>query len=290
MSTHTEPPGRRGLALAALVGACLVAALGFATDPASADYTARVQTGTLDSPAMVPATRSCSRQDAQRRSRLSSTAARLQPSTAASFTAVAVDARGGDDTVSVQNMAPALDERDHRRRRRRRHAHRRQRRRDLHRRRRQRLRRRQHRRRHGRSAPATTPSSGTPATAATPSTARAATTRCSSTAPTPARTSTSAPTARACASPATSPHHHGPHGIERIEHPRPRRRRHRHRRRPQGHRPRRHQRRPNGLRRRRRRRGRQRRSRTAPTAPDEVDVSTTAGDVVVDGPSRPTSR
>src|SRR3954464_2763014 len=47
MSTHTDPPARRALALAALTSACLVAALGLATDQASAESTARVQAGTL---------------------------------------------------------------------------------------------------------------------------------------------------------------------------------------------------------------------------------------------------
>ena len=47
MSTHTDPPARRALALAALTGACLVAALGLATDQASANYTAGIQAGTL---------------------------------------------------------------------------------------------------------------------------------------------------------------------------------------------------------------------------------------------------
>ena len=47
MSTHTDPPARRALALAVLTGACLLAALGIATDQASADYTARIQAGTL---------------------------------------------------------------------------------------------------------------------------------------------------------------------------------------------------------------------------------------------------
>jgi hypothetical protein len=47
MPTNLDPPLRRALALAAAVGACLVAALGIATSQASAAYTARVQGGTL---------------------------------------------------------------------------------------------------------------------------------------------------------------------------------------------------------------------------------------------------
>ena len=47
-TSHTEPPGRSALALSAVVGACLAAVLGLATDQASAAYTARVQAGTLE--------------------------------------------------------------------------------------------------------------------------------------------------------------------------------------------------------------------------------------------------
>jgi Ca2+-binding RTX toxin-like protein len=110
MSTHTDPPARRGLALAALTSACLVAALGLATDQASADSTARVQAGTLQitgdgaSDTLTLAQGSTANAlDVVVNGQLLSTFDR------ATFTAVAVDARGGNDTVSVQNMAPALE-------------------------------------------------------------------------------------------------------------------------------------------------------------------------------------
>ena len=106
MSTHTDPPARRALALAALTGACLVAALGLATDQASADYTARVQAGTLQTHRRRrPATRWLAQAHANAldvlvNGQLVATFDR------ATFTAVAVDARGGNDTVSVQNRRP----------------------------------------------------------------------------------------------------------------------------------------------------------------------------------------
>src|SRR3954470_5392584 len=110
MSTHTDPPARRALPLAALTSACLVAALGLATDQASADSTARVQAGALqitgdgagDTPAAAPGAAANAR-DVVVNGQLLSTFDR------ATFTAVAVDARGGIDTVSVQNMVPALE-------------------------------------------------------------------------------------------------------------------------------------------------------------------------------------
>jgi Ca2+-binding RTX toxin-like protein len=110
MSTHTEPPARRALALAAVGAACLVAALGIATDRASADYTARVQAGTLQltgdagSDTLTLGQGSAANAlDVIVNGQLVSTFDR------ATFTAVAVDARGGNDTVGVQNMAPALE-------------------------------------------------------------------------------------------------------------------------------------------------------------------------------------
>jgi hypothetical protein len=200
MAPHTDPPARRALALAALTSACLVAALGVATDQASADSTARVQAGTLqitgdgagDTLTLAQGS-TANALDVVVNGQLLSTFDR------ATFTAVAVDALGGNDTVSVQNMVPALENVTI----------------------------------DGgagddtspaptaprpssavpattsstatsartplSSAPATTPSSGIPATAATPSTARAAPTSSPSTAPTSPRTSTSRPTDRACA-------------------------------------------------------------------------------------------
>src|SRR4051794_41891386 len=110
MSTHTDPPARRALALAALTSACLVAALGLATDQASADSTARVQSGTLqitgdgagDTLTLAQGA-TANALDVVVNGQLLSTFDR------ATFTAVAVDARGGNDTVNVQNMAPALE-------------------------------------------------------------------------------------------------------------------------------------------------------------------------------------
>jgi hypothetical protein len=108
MSTHTDPPARRALALAALTSACLVAALGLATDQASANYTAGVQAGTLqitgdgagDTLVLAPDPTTL---NVIVNGQLVSSFDR------ATFTAVAVDARGGNDTVSVQNAVPALE-------------------------------------------------------------------------------------------------------------------------------------------------------------------------------------
>src|SRR6476620_4143047 len=108
MSTHTDPPARRALALAALTGACLVAALGLATDQASANYTAGSQAGTLqitgdgagDTLVLAPDPTTL---NVIVNGQLVSSFDR------ATFTAVAVDARGGNDTVSVQNAASALE-------------------------------------------------------------------------------------------------------------------------------------------------------------------------------------
>jgi Ca2+-binding RTX toxin-like protein len=87
-----------------------VAALGLATDQASADYTARVQAGTLqltgDAASDTLTLAQGSTADALSvlvNGQLVSTFDR------ATFTAVAVDARGGNDTVNVQNMASALE-------------------------------------------------------------------------------------------------------------------------------------------------------------------------------------
>jgi Ca2+-binding RTX toxin-like protein len=110
MSSHTDPPARRALALAALTSACLVAALGPATDQASADYTAQVQAGTLqltgdgagDTLTLAQGT-TANTLAVLVNGQLVSTFDR------ATFTAVAVDARGGNDTVNVQNMSSALE-------------------------------------------------------------------------------------------------------------------------------------------------------------------------------------
>ena len=49
MTIHPHPFGPRRLVLTAVVAAAsMAAALGLATDPAGADYTARVQAGTLE--------------------------------------------------------------------------------------------------------------------------------------------------------------------------------------------------------------------------------------------------
>ncbi|MGZ6670845.1 MAG: beta strand repeat-containing protein [Solirubrobacteraceae bacterium] len=109
MSIHTEPPARRALALAAVTGACLVAALGIATDQASADCTAGVQAGTLQltgdgaSDTLVLSQGAANTLDVTVNGQLVSSFDR------STFTAVAIDARGGNDTVNVQNMAPALE-------------------------------------------------------------------------------------------------------------------------------------------------------------------------------------
>ncbi|HEX6621642.1 MAG TPA: calcium-binding protein [Solirubrobacteraceae bacterium] len=109
MSTHTEPPARRALALAVIAGACVVAALGIATDQASADYTARVQAGTLQltgdaaSDTLVLAQGGATTIGVVVNDQL---VASFDRST---FTAVAIDARGGDDTVRIENTSPALE-------------------------------------------------------------------------------------------------------------------------------------------------------------------------------------
>ena len=175
MSTHTDPPARRALALAALTSACLVAALGLATDQASADYTARVQAGTLqitgdgagDTLTLAQAARPTTL-DVVVNGQLA------RPSTAPRSPRSRVDAGGGDDR-SASRTGPRRRERHDRRRRRQRHA----------------ASAATAPRRSSAapattsstatsaptprsSAPATTPSSGIPATAATPSKARAA--------------------------------------------------------------------------------------------------------------------
>jgi RTX calcium-binding nonapeptide repeat (4 copies) len=107
MSIHTHRFGPRRLALTAVAAASVAVALGLSTDAASADYPARVQAGTLqltgdgagDSLVLQPTPTTL---NVVVNGQLLSTFDR------ATFTAVAVDARGGDDTVNVQNSAPAL--------------------------------------------------------------------------------------------------------------------------------------------------------------------------------------
>ncbi len=109
MPTHTDPPARRALALAALTSACLVAALGLATDQASADYTARVQAGTLQLTGDAASDTLVLAQDGTTTIGVvvnDQLVASLDRST---FSAVAIDARGGSDTVRILNMAPALE-------------------------------------------------------------------------------------------------------------------------------------------------------------------------------------
>ncbi len=219
MSTETDPPARRALALAALTSACLVAALGLATDQASANYTAGIQAGTLqitgdgagdalDCLSTEPTTL-----NVIVNGQLVSSFDR------ATFTAVAVDAHGGNDTVSVQNPASALENVTI----------------------------------DGGAGDDTLRGgdgndtfiggagndfvdgniggdtahlgagddmfSGTRATAAMSSTAGRQPTRCTSTAPTSARTSTSPPTARASAHAQRRGHHDGPPRHREREHP-----------------------------------------------------------------------
>jgi Ca2+-binding RTX toxin-like protein len=108
MSTHPDSPRRRGLALAAAVGATLVAMLGLAAGQASAAYTSRIQAGTLqltgdgasDSIVLAadPNTLTAVVND--------TTTLTFARST---FTALDVEAGGGDDTVRFLNGLPAFD-------------------------------------------------------------------------------------------------------------------------------------------------------------------------------------
>jgi RTX calcium-binding nonapeptide repeat (4 copies) len=103
MSTHLDPPLRRALALAAAAGACLVATLGITTSQASAAYSARVQAGTLllsgdassDALVLQPAPPNTLV--------VSLNGAPFASFDRSSFSAVDVQAGGGDDEVSVQN-------------------------------------------------------------------------------------------------------------------------------------------------------------------------------------------
>lgn len=109
MSTHPDPPARRALALAALTGACLLAALGIATDQASADYTARVQAGTLQLTGDAASDTLVIAQDGTTTIGVFVNDQLVGSFDRSTFTAVAIDARGGNDTVRIQNMSPALE-------------------------------------------------------------------------------------------------------------------------------------------------------------------------------------
>jgi Ca2+-binding RTX toxin-like protein len=109
MSPHTDPPARRALALAALTSACLMAALGLATDQASADYTARVQAGTLQLTGDGASDTLLLAPGAPSTLNVSVNGQLVFGIDRGAFTAVAVDAKGGNDTVNVQNQSPALE-------------------------------------------------------------------------------------------------------------------------------------------------------------------------------------
>ena len=109
MSPHTDPPARRALALAALTSACLMAALGLATDQASADYTARVQAGTLQLTGDGASDTLLLAPGAPNTLNVSVNGQLVFGIDRGAFTAVAVDAKGGNDTVNVQNQSPALE-------------------------------------------------------------------------------------------------------------------------------------------------------------------------------------
>jgi Ca2+-binding RTX toxin-like protein len=109
MSPHTDPPARRALALAALTSACLAATLGVATDQASADYTARVQAGTLQLTGDARSDTLVLAQDGPTTIGVVVNDQLVPSFDRSTFTAVAIDARGGNDTVRIVNTAPALE-------------------------------------------------------------------------------------------------------------------------------------------------------------------------------------
>src|SRR5512133_196503 len=109
MSTHSDPPARRALALAALTSACLVAALGLATDQASAAYTARVQAGTLQITGDAAGDTLVVAQDGATPITVVVNDQLVASFDRGTFSAVAIDAHGGNDTVRILNMSPALD-------------------------------------------------------------------------------------------------------------------------------------------------------------------------------------
>jgi Ca2+-binding RTX toxin-like protein len=109
MSTHSDPPARRALALAALTSACLVAALGLATDQASAAYTARVQAGTLQITGDAASDTLVLAQDGPTTIAVVVNDQVVGSFDRSTFSAVSIDARGGNDTVRILNSSPALD-------------------------------------------------------------------------------------------------------------------------------------------------------------------------------------
>jgi len=109
MPSHTDPPARRALALAALTSACLVAALGLATDEASAAYTARVQAGTLQITGDAASDTLVVGQDGATTISVVVNNQLLASFDRGTFSAVAIDARGGNDAVRILNMSTALE-------------------------------------------------------------------------------------------------------------------------------------------------------------------------------------
>jgi Ca2+-binding RTX toxin-like protein len=105
MPTHPVWPRRRGLALAAAVGATLVAMLGLAAGQASAAYTSRIQAGTLQLTGDGASDSLVLDADATTLFAVvnDTTTLTLDRST---FTALDVDAGGGDDTVRFLNGQP----------------------------------------------------------------------------------------------------------------------------------------------------------------------------------------
>jgi Ca2+-binding RTX toxin-like protein len=103
MQPNLDPPLRRALALAAAAGACLVAALGITTSQASAAYTARIQGGTLvlsgdgasDSLILQPAPPNTLF--------VSLNGATFNSFDTSTFSALEVQAGGGDDEVRMFN-------------------------------------------------------------------------------------------------------------------------------------------------------------------------------------------
>jgi Ca2+-binding RTX toxin-like protein len=103
MQPNLDPPLRRALALAAAAGACLVAALGITTSQASAAYSARIQGGTLvltgdgasDSLVLTPAPPNTLF--------VTLNGATTDSFDTSTFSALEVQAGGGDDEVRMLN-------------------------------------------------------------------------------------------------------------------------------------------------------------------------------------------
>jgi Ca2+-binding RTX toxin-like protein len=103
MQPNLDPPLRRALALAAAAGACLVAALGITTSQASAAYSARIQGGTLvltgdgasDSLVLTPAPPNTLF--------VTLNGATTNSFDTSTFSALEVQAGGGDDEVRMLN-------------------------------------------------------------------------------------------------------------------------------------------------------------------------------------------